>query len=244
MHRKQTHRGQHPQDARLFAPKWLPVLCDATADMTFLLSKGYADTSALKLVGDHYQLDSRQRHAVQRAACSLQSQQYREQHEANPHTLKNRPIGIDGYNLLITAESALAGGILIRCCDGCIRDMAGIHGSYRKVEETYPAIRLIGETLARLEVGAIRWYLDSPVSNSGKLRAILAEEAQERSWNWDVELEKNPDKVLIASNDPVATSDGWILDRAHEWVNLTALIIGSFAHPPRIIDLSRPASCD
>ena len=52
----------------------------------------------------------------------------------------NRELWIDGYNALTTIESALSGSVILRARDGCYRDMASMHGTYRKVQETVPAI--------------------------------------------------------------------------------------------------------
>ncbi|HIJ66282.1 MAG TPA: DUF434 domain-containing protein [Candidatus Hydrogenedentes bacterium] len=237
MGQKQSHRGQHPEDARLFAEKKIAVLREAVNDASFLLTRGYADKAALTIVGDHYQLDLRQRHAVQRAACSDKSRAYRKRHAAKIRDVRGRPVLIDGYNLLITIESVLAGGILIKCRDGCIRDMASVHGSYRRVEETYAAIRLIGETLAKRRIGPVGWRLDAPVSNSGRLKGILSAEAARLGWPWEVELRRNPDKELEAAEETVVTSDGWILDRARRWFNLIKVIVAGLVNPPRIINL-------
>ena len=56
-------------------------------------------------------------------------------------------IAIDGYNVLITIEAAMSGGCIFKARDGCLRDLASIHGTYRKVNETIPALQLIGEFL-------------------------------------------------------------------------------------------------
>ena len=64
------HRGPHPEDAELFAPASWPALRAATTDLSWLLSRGYAEPSSLKLVGDCFQLTERQRTAVMRSACS------------------------------------------------------------------------------------------------------------------------------------------------------------------------------
>jgi hypothetical protein len=37
---------------------------------------------------------------------------------------------------------------VLLCRDGCCRDIAGIHRRYRKIDETIPVLRLIGETAA------------------------------------------------------------------------------------------------
>jgi hypothetical protein len=101
-----AHRGPHPDDATLFAPQMLPRLRAAVADFSLLLTKGYAGTSALKLVGDHFSLTQRQRLAVMRAACSDQQRQSRREHRVPVESLPGRPLAIDGYNLLITTEAA------------------------------------------------------------------------------------------------------------------------------------------
>src|SRR5262249_43058029 len=63
-------RGADPEDAELFAPRWIPVLRTATAELSWLLSRGYAETSALALVGNRHALRRRQRDAVRRCACA------------------------------------------------------------------------------------------------------------------------------------------------------------------------------
>ena len=69
---QRKHRGPHPEDARLFAAALAPTLRQATADLGWLLSRGYPRESSLKLVGDRYALVSRQRIAVARCAASDQ----------------------------------------------------------------------------------------------------------------------------------------------------------------------------
>lgn len=233
---KQLHRGQHPEDAVLFGERHLPRLRAGVADLSHLYSRGYAEKAALKLVGDHYQLDLRQRTALQRAACGDAARSLRRAGCLDPAALRGAIMAIDGYNLLITIESALAGGILIRGRDGCIRDMASLHGSYRKVEETLPALHRIGETLAAWAPQQVHWYFDAPVSNSGRLRALLCETAVRHAWNWTVELVPNPDHVLKNSPHIVVTSDSGILDHAPRWVNLAAHLVQELSPPPRLLD--------
>lgn len=240
MGQKQSHRGKHPEDGRLFAAKWLPVLQKAVVDLSYLLSRHYAEKAALKVVGDHYQLDVRQRLAVSRAACSDNSLDYRKTHEIPVEALTGRAVSIDGYNLLIAVESVLSSGVLLRGRDGCIRDMASVHGSYHKVEETLPAIRLIGEVLHKLGVTKAKWRFDAPVSNSGKLKTLLGREAKKLGWNWSIDLDNNPDNVLAASHDVVITSDSWIIDRAGTWANLTQFIVETFGLESSVLDIGRP----
>ena len=118
----------------------LPRLREAVADFSLLLTKGYAAPSALKLVGDRFSLTQRQRLAVMRSSCSDQQQRSRLARQAPIEAVAGQPIAIDGYNLLITVEAALSGGLIFQGRDGCLRDLASIHGTYRKVEETVPAL--------------------------------------------------------------------------------------------------------
>lgn len=239
MPQRQLHRGQHPEDAKLFDAKQLPVLCRAVTDLSFLLSRGYAEKAAQKLVGDHYQLDVRQRRAVLGASCTENSIARRRAHEASAAALAGCNLHVDGYNILIVIECALSEGVLLRGRDGCVRDLASIHGSYHAVEETLPAVRLLGNAIANLHVAHTRWFFDAPVSNSGRLRALFLGEAEARGWPWSVELTSNPDRDLAVSRDIVATSDSWILDRAEHWFNLAAAAFTLLSPRPRVLDLTR-----
>jgi len=53
---RRTHRGPHPEDGKLFAAAAVSDLRLALADFSLLLTKGYAEKSALKLVGDRLSL--------------------------------------------------------------------------------------------------------------------------------------------------------------------------------------------
>lgn len=234
---RRTHRGPHPQDQRLFASDQHARLREAVEHFSWLLTRGYAEPSALKIVGDHFLLDARQRTAVMRCACSDQALESRRAREASIDQVRGQQLLIDGYNVLTTAEAALGGGVLIVGRDGCVRDMASIHGSYRKVEETPPAIELIGQTLAELGVPRCIWYLDSPVSNSGRLKTILREMAEARGWDWQIEIVPNPDAVLSAADELVCTADSVILDRCRRWFNLAEHVVQRASAARRIVRL-------
>ncbi len=238
MARHQTHRGLAPQDERLFAAPQLPALRAAATDLCWLLDRGYAARSAVELVGNRHNLTSRQRMAVARYACSHDDAQCRQKLRVEPGRLQGHELWLDGYNILTVLESALAGGIVLLCRDGCCRDIAGIHRRHRKLAETLPALRLVGETAAALGVGCCRWWLDQPVSNSGRLKTLIREAAADAGWNMEVELTFSPDHVLSHTAEIIATSDGIVLDRCQCWVNLTRLIIAERLPQTRLLDLA------
>jgi hypothetical protein len=219
----------------------LPRLRSAVDELSWLLSHGYAVVSSLKLVGDRWSLTERQRKAVRRCSCSDEQRNRRDAHEAQRGELSGRRLLIDGFNVLTTLEAALGGGIVLRGRDRCHRDLAGVHGTYRRVEETVPAIQLIGNALECLGVPSATFYLDSPVSNSGRLRAILLQAAAHRDWNWDVELVLNPDSLLVATTEVVASADSAILDHCQRWFPLTGLIVEAKLPDAWVVNLSDPA---
>jgi len=219
------HRGKHPRDDNLFAPLHLPTLRRAVAELSWLLSRGYSARSALKLVGDRHALQLRQRTAVARCACSDEQRQLRRQRQLPTAALADEVLAVDGLNVLIIVESALSGGLLLRGRDGCFRDLASIHGTYRAVQETPSAAVLLGEVLCELGCREVRWYLDRPVSNSGRLKTLLGETAAAAGWPWRIELCYNPDRLLAGGSAPVASSDGWIIERCERWVDLVGEVL-------------------
>ena len=203
----------------------LPRLREAVADFSLLLTKGYADKSALKLVGDRFSLTQRQRLAVMRSSCSDQQRQSRRERCVPIEALPGQALAIDGYNLLITIEAALSGGWIFQGRDGCFRDLASIHGTYRKVEETIPAVKLIGGFLTEIRIASALWLLDSPVSNSGRLKTLIGQLARENDWPWEIRLTISPDAELSRTDTIVVSTDSVILDACQKWTNLAAAII-------------------
>jgi hypothetical protein len=207
------------------------------SDFSLLLSKGYAEKSALKLVGDHFSLTQRQRLAVMRSACSDHQLQARLRRRVPVEMLASQPIAVDGYNLLITIEAAMSSGLIFKGRDGCFRDLASIHGTYRRVEETVPALKLIAGFLTGLRIQRALWLFDSPVSNSGRLKTLVAQLAEQNTWPWEIRLILSPDAELIKTDIVVVSTDSVILDACPRWTNLAAEIITCRLPSARTISL-------
>jgi hypothetical protein len=235
---RRRHRGAHPEDARLFAPERLDALRTAVSELSWLLGRGYQMKSALKLVGDRHSLRERQRFAVARAACSDESRAVRLAREVKASEVEGADLIVDGFNLVITLEAALGGGVLVMCRDGCVRDLSSVHGSYRAVEETGRAVTLAGEVLSTLRPASALWLFDSPVSNSGRLAERVRAIAQEHNWPWQVRAEFNPDRTIANSQSLAVTSDSNVLDHAPRWLNLSRLVIERRVSKPWLVDLN------
>ena len=233
---KRSHRGPHPEDSRLFGEAALPALREAAADYAWLLDRGYPSAATRKLVGDRYRLAQRQRVAVARCNCTRAESAARTNKCLSADEVRGQPLLVDGYNLLTTVEIALGRGVVLVARDGCYRDMASMHGTYRKVAETVPALTAIGQTLCTIGVTRTHFYLDRPVSNSGRLAAVMRRLASQHGWSWTVDLVPDPDPLLAAARDAAATADSGILDLCRAWLNLARLVIDRCVPDAWIVD--------
>ena len=248
-----THRGPHPRDAEHFAAKHAPALRSAVEHLSWLLSRGYVNPSALKLVGDRFDLTDRQRTAVQRSACSDAARDDRAARRLRPAELAGKTLRIDGFNLVTTVEAALGGGVLLRGRDGATRDMASMHGNYRRVAETRPALEAIRETLDAANPAAVHWLLDRPVSNSGRLAEMIRDAAGSRPWSAacvpDPDVLLRPGARLVAEGEELGaaaegfvavTADAGVLDRCGPWCDLAEPTVARITgRTPWLIDLGR-----
>jgi hypothetical protein len=228
----------HPQDAELFAEPMWPVLRAAAAELSWLWQRGYSVDSSLKLVGDRHALQQRQRAAVARCACAEERVLARRRRMLAATALRGATLAVDGFNVLTTLEVALSSGIVLVGRDGAMRDIAGVHGSYRRVEETIPALGLIAAFIQSLGIAECTFLLDRPVSNSGRLRELIIREAAARGWPIDATVVVDPDVELARATDVVATADGVVLDRCAQWFNLARECVERSIPGARIIDLS------
>lgn len=216
----------------------LPAMRTAASELSWLLTRGYKPTSSLKLVGDRHALTERQRAAVSRCACADAAASLRRARALSPEQLRGETLWIDGFNVLTTLEVALSGGVVLLARDGALRDIAGVHGSYRRVSETARALELCSSELCALGVSACRWLFDQPVSNSGRIAARLREHARASALAWEVELVPNPDPLLAASDAVVASADGAVLDAAARSFNLARVIVERAVPNAWLVDLS------
>jgi len=243
MPNRQHHRGAHPEDVRLFDRTQLKRMRPAAEEIVWLLGRGYPLATAVEVVGNHHQLEARQRLALQRMLCSPEQRQKRQERAIERTDARGRTLLIDGFNLIITIEVALSGGLILDCADGTVRDLAGLHGSYRPVHETDPALDHIGRELRALSPGGVRFFLDAPVSNSGRLCKRILDAARHWPFPADAEVVPSPDAILARAENAV-TADATVLDRCASWLNLARFVVdrhipaawrsGMFSLPSRV----------
>ncbi|MCA8969298.1 MAG: DUF434 domain-containing protein [Planctomycetes bacterium] len=232
---QRKHRGPAPKDEEFFGSNAHSSLRAACTDLTWLLTRGYPIDASLALVGNQYALVQRQRVAVRRATCSEQERSSRRERELGPGKRLRGSLWIDGYNVLTSIEAALAGGVILACADGTYRDMASMHGSWRRVAETDRAIALLVDAIDELGISEAILYLDQPVSNSARLRTMLVTALGDRAV--EVALVPDPDVILAQAPVPIATADSGILDRCGSWFSLAQFVIARHALTDWIVDL-------
>ncbi|WP_315066937.1 DUF434 domain-containing protein [uncultured Clostridium sp.] len=220
---KVVKRGYLLNDEKEFSSESVKKLYKAGRDLYYLLNQGYKIKGASVFVGNHYLLSERQRLALTRAISSEKNIENRRNKEIKDN-LEGSIINIDGFNTIITLEVALSHSLLLKCMDGTFRDLAALRGTYRLIDKTELAIKLIGQILEKNKIAKAIFYLDAPVSNSGKLKERILELLNEFSFAVQVENIKNVDTVL-EKLDNVITSDAIILDKCKSWINLNKKII-------------------
>lgn len=231
------HRGKQSSDDAIFAPRYAAAFKEAAHDLAFLLERGYGDKSSLQLVGNRYLLNARQQMALSRIVVAPSVAASRQQKMVAPEALAGKTLCIDGYNVLIGLEVALSQGFLFATMDGCYRDIASIHGTYRRVEETLPALELIGKILHQaLGATHLHWFFDAPVSNSGRLKVLMYELIEPLGYQWTIDLVNNPDKAVAEQPHIVASSDGWVLDNSTQVFNLLRFIVDNAIKDAEILN--------
>ena len=220
---KAVKRGYVPSDEKEFGEKELERLHKAGEELYYLANRGYQMKAASTFVGNHYLLSERQRLALVRSISPKESIQNRRSKELIG-SLEGKNINIDGFNTIITLEIAFSDSLLLKCMDGTIRDLAGLRGTYRLIDKTEQAIVEIGKLLESKKVKRAVFFLDAPVSNSGRLKELILKCLADVSYEVRVEIIHNVDSALETMEN-VVTGDAIILDKCQSWFNMTREII-------------------
>lgn len=235
---KVSKRGFDESDKRWFSSNELIRLTKAKEEIEWLINRNYKIDPVVTFVGDRYQFSIRQRDALKRAVCTEEKNIIRQSKKLSLDKIKEGLINIDGFNLIIAIEVALSGGTLVIGSDGNMRDLAGLRGTYKIIDKTEEALKLIGEFFNKYNAQKIRFYLDSPVSNSGNLKYKILEYAKIWGIETEVELVKNAD-VVLEKLDRVVSSDAVIVDKCISYFNITRGIIEEYIKGCSIVNLNK-----
>lgn len=210
-------RGYVPEDDRNFSPDEIAKLKTASRHVNYLIKEGYDIKQATTFVGNHFILSERQRLAIARSLSTTEQLNNRKAKEKT--SAEGCELWIDGFNTIITLEVMFSNSILYRGMDGTIRDLAALRGTYKIIPETTDAIKLLLDVLSEMKVESVHILLDEPVSNSGRLKALIADIGENYNIKLDIQVLKDVDRTLY-DKENVITSDAIILDHCKSWINV------------------------
>ncbi len=226
---KDTRRGWHEEDIQRFTGDAHHILSLCAKDITYLLDRGYPYKSAVTFVGNHYLLTERQRNALMRI-CSSAEMKNTILSRQLPVLEKGCAVNIDAFNAVILMETALSGSMILKGADGCYRDLSGLAGTYAVIQNTDPAIERIIRKLQEHEASLAVFWIDSPVSNSGRLKTHIAEVAEQLSFPIDIRMVHNADTEL-KKLDHVISGDSAVLAECINWYNLYRELMDDLKDP-------------
>jgi hypothetical protein len=211
-----------------------PDLWMADDDFRFLLNRGYPRDASLELIGNRYSLDRDHRHLLRRGVFAPSVAEERKNKKIALKGLRGKAVAIDGYNCLITLESALKGKTVLLADDAFIRDISGVSGTYRESPVTSQALGLIMDLLLSAVPSEVLFLLDAPISGSGKLAARIRGLMQERGLSGDAQAVKVPERVMVEYQGIIATSDTALIDQSEQVFDLAGHLITEQLKTPYI----------
>ena len=98
--------------------------------------------------------------------------------------------------MMLNRSRRLSGSPVFYCRDGALRDLAGLRGTYRIIDKTQTAIELLLRQLELLHISKAVFYLDAPVSNSGRLSGMILQCAKGYKISVQTQIIPDVDRVL------------------------------------------------
>ncbi|MDA0524446.1 DUF434 domain-containing protein [Methanococcoides alaskense] len=211
-------------DRHLLPPDQLKEkLSEPAMDIRYLLSRGYKKKSAITFVSDHHRLTEPERHILTRLVFSPKKADDRSKKKLECSQLKGCDIFVDGYNVLITIETALKNEPLWFADDGFLRDTSGIFSNHKITDMTCMAVDEMLSTLSTLKMRSATILLDSQMSNSGILAELIRKRSKDHRFKADARTSKHVDFDLkeAGAHAVIATADSVIVDGVEKVIDIT-----------------------
>ena len=226
---KHIRRGYNEEDSTSFGPEAMDVLNNCARDIVYLLDRGYPYKTVLNFVGNRHRLTERQRTALMRMCASHEMLSMRKATQVFSLE-KGCTVNIDAFNAVVLMETALSGSMILKGMDGCYRDLSGLAGSYAVIDTTGPGIERIIRALQKHEAGMAVFYIDEPVSNSGRLKTLIAETAEDLEFPVDIKMVRDADTELKKLSC-VISGDSEVITECISWYNLYEELISGLDQP-------------
>jgi hypothetical protein len=189
----------------------------------------------VRFVSYHYRLAEDQRFVLIRVVVSSNTAAERKEKMIPLEMLRGRVLFVDGYNVLISVESILAGKPIYLCDDGLIRDTQGIFRNYKTSDLTKAALDAVFKLLAKTRPDSVEVLLDQQISMSGELAAMIRQLMADHGVPGTARTVQDVDRQLKECDGIVATSDGNVIDAASQVVDVPAEIAKRWGCKPPIL---------
>ncbi len=200
-------------------------LKDASLDLRYLLDRCYSREQSISIVGNRYNLNSRERNLLYRCIFSKRDVLVHRNRLVSDKELEGKKLCIDGYNVLITVESYLKGKEVILCDDGFLRDISGVYGKYKFSKITEKAVEMILKANKELRVREVKVFFDSGVSFSGQLSSYFMEKAKRYNIPLKAVAVKQGDAMVLRCSGIPCSGDRSIIKKAEKIFDLVHYII-------------------
>jgi len=189
-----------------------PELIEAIRDYRYFLDRNYPPSATIKLVGDKYALTGNERSVLYRGVSSSFAASVREKKKI--HRLLNDTVLVDTHNILFTIANYLLGKPVFISDDSFLRDTGELHGRFSNHKILEHTFLLLIQFILKNKKKKYIFYLDRPVSNSGKLSLRFVDFFRENKINGESYTVYSPDHQLIQEEKGViCTSDSVIIQQ-------------------------------
>ena len=212
----------------------------AINDYIYLLERKYPQKAILKLIGDKYLLSGIERTILFRGIATQNKIVSRCTKLATENELYHQTLHVDCYNTLITIGSYLNGSIVFVGNDNFLRDASEIHGKIFRTELFKKSLLLIFNYLKKINVYEVLFYLDKPVSYSGKLCQEINDWLKKENIKGNAQTCGSPDFILKNIDYGFcSTSDSIIIDNSKMKIFDLSRKTIEFHFKPNFLDLTK-----
>lgn len=199
------------------------------------MDRGYPSDSAVRFVSDHHRLPEEERFVLQRIIVPANAALARMAKSLRRNDLLDRMVFVDGYNVIITAHSLLAGYPVYLCDDGFLRDTRAFFRGGRTLQVIASALSEILDLLASARPSRVQVLFDQQISRSGELAGEARRLMSARGLTGDARCARDVDHLLKACDSIVASSDGNIIDAVAAVIDLPGEIARGHCIRPLLI---------
>ncbi len=201
------------------------IIREAAKDLRYLLNRGYGKTSSLKIVGDRYGLDKKERLILFRGILPKHDADLIRSRKIDACGIRGKEVWVDGFNVLHTIEAVIKGDLIVLGDDGVIRDVSGIHGKYSPTKSTERALQTMINILKEVEASYTVILYESQISRSGEIAALTRRILKYSGVRGEARTSKTVDSELVKSGKIVATSDSIILLRCNQFFDIPGYLV-------------------